>query len=307
MKTENFLDFLSKSVFVTSGNLKKGGSYNLRGKFDINKMGFWILEGSKTHVNNVSPKNSYWKHFKRRKTDIENLISLQKVKESDGLWVFQEDHFFENIYPTTVLDILTGGGKRSKMNWKVRNDNSNSLNSLKKRYFKLEFNKFDKKHLKMLKNYFSFNLNEKFISEIEKDISKIQDKQDKYSLIRRRIGQSRFRDELLRKYNCECPITGIKEKKLLFAGHIKPWAVCNNEEKLSTRNGLLLTSFFDCLVDKGLITFKSNGLIKYSKELSKLTIRKIKEQIKNTDYAKVVVDNIDKIYLKHHRKEVFIN
>ena len=51
------------------------------------------------------------------------------------------------------------------------------------------------------------------------------------AVVKSRIGQGLFRKELIKKYNSSCIITGINEKKLLIASHIKPWAVCSNAER----------------------------------------------------------------------------
>src|SRR5215213_5728114 len=71
-----------------------------------------------------------------------------------------------------------------------------------------------------------------------------------------RIGQSYFRAKLLSEMK-SCPITGIDDKRLLIASHIKPWIHSNNDERINTKNGILLSPLFDKLFDKGigLITF----------------------------------------------------
>lgn len=53
-----------------------------------------------------------------------------------------------------------------------------------------------------------------------------------------------------------CPITRADDKRLLIAIHIKPWVHSNNEERVNTKNGILLSPLFDKLFDKriGLIT-----------------------------------------------------
>jgi predicted restriction endonuclease len=77
-----------------------------------------------------------------------------------------------------------------------------------------------------------------------------------------------FRKRLLEKYDNTCIITGIATKKLLIASHIKPWAVSNNEERLSEENGLLLSPTYDKLFDYGLITFTNKGNVIVSPQIS---------------------------------------
>ena len=91
---------------------------------------------------------------------------------------------------------------------------------------------------------------------------------ERTAIIRSRIGQGLFRKRLLEKYDNTCIITGIATKKLLIASHIKPWAVSNNEERLSEENGLLLSPTYDKLFDYGLITFTNQGNVIVSPQIS---------------------------------------
>ena len=85
-----------------------------------------------------------------------------------------------------------------------------------------------------------------------------------------RIGQDNFRKTLLKELK-KCPITEINDEKILIASHIKPWAFSNNFERMSTKNGFLLSPLFDKLFDKnvGLITFTIDKKILISNKLSK--------------------------------------
>lgn len=91
---------------------------------------------------------------------------------------------------------------------------------------------------------------------------------ERSALVKSRVGQGVFRGSLLTKYNNTCIVTGISCPKLLIASHIKPWAVSNNEERLSVENGLLLSPTYDRLFDYGLITFTNDGKIIASSQLS---------------------------------------
>lgn len=95
------------------------------------------------------------------------------------------------------------------------------------------------------------------IDSIEKDNRLSVTERD--SLIHSRIGQGQFRDNLLKKYSSSCIVTGINLKRVLVASHIKPWAVSNNQERLSCENGFLLSATFDRLLDSGFISFKDDG------------------------------------------------
>ena len=95
------------------------------------------------------------------------------------------------------------------------------------------------------------------IAETERDI-----------LIQARIGQGRFRTSVIALWG-SCAVTGCSMSGVLIASHIVPWAKCaTNEERLDPLNGLLLTPNLDKLFDQFLVSFKNDGAILLSKELS---------------------------------------
>ncbi|MBQ9673698.1 MAG: HNH endonuclease [Ruminococcus sp.] len=127
-------------------------------------------------------------------------------------------------------------------------------------------------------------------------------KTEKEMIIKSRIGQGIFRKQLIEKYG-KCIITGIDDKRLLNASHIKPWRSSNNKERLSPENGLLLSSLYDKLFDTGLISFNNDMKIIVSNKLSDEN-----EKIINIQTDKVYIDNPSKEllgYMKYHRKNVF--
>lgn len=90
---------------------------------------------------------------------------------------------------------------------------------------------------------------------------------EKEAIILSRRGQGEFRKRIIEKYK-SCVVTGISDKRLLIASHIKPWRSATNIERLSSENGLLLSPLYDKLFDLGLITFKTNGCIVISSKIS---------------------------------------
>ena len=111
--------------------------------------------------------------------------------------------------------------------------------------------------------YFMLEKIEDDIAErkIEEEIeqSQLLNRTEKQTIIKARIGQGLYRDNLMKKYKHQCVITGIDTSKLLVASHIKPWRVCNNNERIDTENGLLLSANMDRLFDSGLISFTEDG------------------------------------------------
>jgi putative restriction endonuclease len=79
-------------------------------------------------------------------------------------------------------------------------------------------------------------------------------------LVRQRVGQDVFREALERYWQGRCPVTGISDRALLRASHIRPWAMCDSDEqRLDVFNGILLTAHVDAAFDAALMTFDPNG------------------------------------------------
>jgi len=85
-----------------------------------------------------------------------------------------------------------------------------------------------------------------------------RDSTTKTQLIEARVGQGRFRKSVLAREQA-CRLTGISQPGCLVASHIKPWADCDDHERLDDANGLMLAPHVDHLFDTGLISFQDNG------------------------------------------------
>ena len=80
-----------------------------------------------------------------------------------------------------------------------------------------------------------------------------------HRLVAARIGQGKFREDLLKYWGNACALTGSEVPEVLVASHIKPWAKGTNAERLDPNNGLLLVADADRLFDRGLISFTNSG------------------------------------------------
>lgn len=126
---------------------------------------------------------------------------------------------------------------------------------------------------------------------------------EKEAIILSRRGQGEFRKRIIDKYK-SCIVTGIADKRLLIASHIKPWRSATNFERLSSENGLLLSPLYDKLFDLGLITFKTNGCIVISSKLSDNDRARI--SIDNTcSYVKNMSEELRK-NMEYHNDMIFI-
>ena len=81
---------------------------------------------------------------------------------------------------------------------------------------------------------------------------------EREALVMARLGQGRFRRELMR-IERSCRVTGVTETRHLVASHTKPWRDSTNEERLDPENGFMLTPTIDHLFDKGFISFENSG------------------------------------------------
>lgn len=126
----------------------------------------------------------------------------------------------------------------------------------------------------------------------------------KERLIEARVGQGVFRRQLLEKYLFRCIVTGIDNRKVLVASHIKPWAVSNNFERIDVNNGLLLSANLDRLFDCGLISFENNGMLLISQQVGKENERRLNIAPKMLFDLKSTKQQ--KIYLEYHRDILFV-
>jgi hypothetical protein len=91
------------------------------------------------------------------------------------------------------------------------------------------------------------------------EVAAIADPTEREEVRRARLGQGRFRRELVRVWGGRCAVTGVDLPPLLTASHVKPWRAATNAERLDPYNGLLLLPQYDWLFDRGLITFADDG------------------------------------------------
>ena len=126
-------------------------------------------------------------------------------------------------------------------------------------------------------------------------------------LRKERVGQEKFRAEVLKDCGHVCPFTGINDASLLIAGHIKPWSVSNPQEKVDPKNGFSFTPTFDKLFNDGLITFTESGELEISPLLSIKTRKSLHlEEGKAIDLPlKNEKHERRRIYLRYHRNFVF--
>ncbi|MCT4509772.1 MAG: HNH endonuclease [Tepidibacter sp.] len=169
--------------------------------------------------------------------------------------------------------------------------------------------KFEKIHSTKYKVYFMDIDNSDQVKEssieyninIKEDIeSNIVKETEKEQVIKIRIGQSEFRNKLIKK-DCRCKICGLQDGRFLIASHIKQWIESSNKERLDVYNGFLLCPQHDALFDKGYITFDEVGKIIISNVLDRKT-RKILNVHEN---IRIDIAENHKKYIQWHRENRF--
>ena len=95
-------------------------------------------------------------------------------------------------------------------------------------------------------------------------------------LVIQRVGQNLFRASLLDYWQGRCSVSGLAIAELLRASHIKPWALCaDDDERLDVFNGFLLAPHLDALFDAGLITVDLDGIVRVSARLEREDIERL--------------------------------
>ena len=99
-------------------------------------------------------------------------------------------------------------------------------------------------------------------STLMEDLNSILEKKidptTKDALVSARMGQGRFRRQVLGLWGNCCAVTCSMTLKAIRASHIKPWRESSDEERLDPSNGLPLVASLDALFDAGLISFDSS-------------------------------------------------
>lgn len=180
------------------------------------------------------------------------------------------------------------------------------LSNLKLQYFNTP--EFEEKNIRGNRMYSrAFDLYIQYVSglsdnsfqEIVEIIRSEEKEQEKEALILTRLGQGKYRNELIKIWK-RCAISGYSDVSLLVASHIKPWSKCNNMEKVDPYNGLLLLPNYDKLFDKGLISFEENGSILISEQFTD------SDNLFGVDASlEIELFEENKKYMRYHRRQVF--
>jgi hypothetical protein len=123
----------------------------------------------------------------------------------------------------------------------------------------------------------------------------------KSDLLKARHGQGVFRVNLeLNEHSCR--ITGVLDRRHLWARHIKPWSECDDAQMLDGSNGLLMSPHVADLFERGYISFSDDGDLLVSQELNPVVLDNwhIKLPLNVGEFRPEQC-----YFLGYHRREVF--
>ena len=157
-------------------------------------------------------------------------------------------------------------------------------------------------YFRLFVDYFGEIEHPYFIEKEEEQIKKVvANNIEKTQLYRARVGQGKYRDNLLAL--CPfCPITMISEDRLLIASHIKPWVISDNFEKTDPMNSFMLTPTFDRLFDRNFLSFTDDKKTILSPFLSNMTYSKL--GISDNKIIPHLPINGREKYMEYHRENI---
>ena len=128
------------------------------------------------------------------------------------------------------------------------------------------------------------------------------DETEKVAVSKARRGQGKFRKNL-EGIEKQCRVTGVTDRRLLRASHIKPWRSCEtNHERLDGNNGFLLAPHIDHLFDQGYICFADDGELLVSSRIAEGQLKRLGISVPRNVGT---FNAVQEVYLAFHREHVF--
>lgn len=143
--------------------------------------------------------------------------------------------------------------------------------------------------------------NQQVSEDVVEILEKESDSTTRKALVDARLGQGKFREQVLALWGNQCAVTGATTREAIRASHIIPWCV-SVEKRLDPQNGLPLVANLDALFDRGLISFDASGQMIVSPVLS--TTERELLQLDQQKLSKSPTPETA-AYLAHHRERFF--
>ena len=145
--------------------------------------------------------------------------------------------------------------------------------------------------------------NSTLASDIKTILGSKADPTTKEALVNARVGQGKFRAQVLAAWGSKCCVTKSLTTEAIRASHIKPWRNSSDDERLDPDNGLPLVATLDALFDAGLITFAPDGELLISE-----TLKDQERKLLGLDERRLIKQPPARVqqYLAYHREEIFV-
>jgi hypothetical protein len=128
------------------------------------------------------------------------------------------------------------------------------------------------------------------------------DSTEKEAVVLARRGHGKYRANL-EQVEKRCRVSGVSDRRLLRASHIKPWRSCeDNQQRIDGYNGLLLAPHVDHLFDRGYISFSDTGDVLVS---PRIDVKQLKLLGISTPLNVGAFRPEQRPYLAYHRDNVF--
>ena len=173
----------------------------------------------------------------------------------------------------------------------------NTVTNQEEYYFKLNIIGIDDPLEEIILSEISIMAEQHVINDVTLSVTQ------KEMLIKSRLGQGEYRQNLLSSTGAICPFTAIADSRLLVASHIKPWIKSDNYERLDSLNGFVFTPTFDKLFDRGYISFEDDTSLLISNSIDAAVQRTL--GIYNGMLVRTLPILGRESYLSFHRDNVF--
>jgi len=199
---------------------------------------------------------------------------------------------FASFDPSLKARGIKGASNASKLDFEIWNE------------FYSNWNKLPFESEKLLAKYANSTIEE--INKIDiNDLPK--EGKVRTQLVKVRVNQHFFRSMIIASYNNQCCITGLSQKELLVAGHIRPWGI-DEKNRMNPQNGLALNALHDKAFENGLITVLPNFKVKVSSILKKEKNESFKDYFLKYDNQEILLPSRfrpNKEFLEYHNDERF--
>ena len=254
----------------------------------------------------------------------------EEINLSRNLWAREEEIIVFNLYckipfqsssknnPEVIKVAELIGRSPSAVNMKIGNFGSFDENLKQKGIVGLKnASKLDEQIWREFNNnwseltFESERLIMKFQAERTIGVTNIPVGKDRLSTVRQRVNQNFFRAVVLASYRNTCCITGLNNRELLIASHIKAWKDSDENEKTNPCNGLCLNALHDKAFDRGFLTVTPDYKIKVSEKIADICEGKSVEKFfKCYDGEKILLPEKflpSEEFLVYHNENIFEN